>query len=196
MGAPIRVEKCKWDGRVSASERAYVISSAPSVQAWFVPPGTPRARPTLHTTESSVGDQLWVTAVDEWWVLCASADGDTITDLVVHAAAPVEPAAQGVLTWIDLDLDLEIHAGRISMEDLEVFHDHAATMAYPNDVIRGAWSGIARLAPRYTTREWPFDGWLDQQLTHIRHELGQRPYTACRLEQRAPRPPLGRALLR
>ena len=195
MGSPIRVEKCKWDGRVSASEPAYLVTSAPSVQAWFVPSGTRRTRPTLGATESVVRDELWVTAVDEWWVLCASADGDTITDLVVHAAAPVEPAAQGVVTWIDLDLDLEIHAGRISLEDLEVFQDHAATMAYPNDVIRGAWSGIARLAPRYTTHEWPFDGRLDQQLAHIRHELGQRPYTAWRLEQRAPRAPFRRALL-
>jgi hypothetical protein len=195
MGTPIRVEKCKWDGQVSASEPAYAVTSTPSVQAWFVPSGTRRARPMLRTTESLVRDQLWVTAVDEWWVLCASARGDAITDLVMHAAVPVEPAAQGVVMWIDLDLDLEIHDGRISLEDIDVFQDHAATMAYPNDVIRGAWSGISRLAPRLTTREWPFDGWLDQLLARVRHEVGQRPYAAWRLEQRAPQPPFGSALV-
>jgi hypothetical protein len=195
MGTPIRVEKCKWDGRVSASEPAHVVASLPSVQAWFEPAGTRRVRPTLGTTESLEHDQLWMTAVDEWWVLCASARGDTVTDLVLHAAVPVEPAARGVVTWIDLDLDLEIHSGRISLEDIEVFHDRAVTMAYPIDVIRGAWSGISRVAPRYTTREWPFDGWLDQLLGLVRHEVGQRPCAAWRLEQRAPQPPLGRALV-
>jgi len=195
MGAPIRVEKCKWNGRVSSSEPAYVVTSTPSLQAWFEPAGTPRTRPTLGTTESLVRDQLWVTAVDEWWVLCASAERDVITDLVLHAAAPVEPAAHGVLTWIDLDLDLEINAGRLSLEDVDVFHDHAATMAYPNDVIRGAWSGISRVAPRYTTREWPFDGWLDQLLVLARQDAGQKQHPAWRHERRAPRPPLGPALL-
>ena len=35
-----------------------------------------------------------------------------------------------------------------------------ARMSYPDDVVRGAWSGISALAPRYTTGEWPFDGWM------------------------------------
>jgi len=45
------------------------------------------------------------------------------------------------------------------------FHDHASTMGYPDHVVRGAWSGISSIAPRYTTGDWPFDGsmqaWLD-----------------------------------
>jgi hypothetical protein len=35
-------------------------------------------------------------------------------------------------------------------------------------VIRGAWAGISRMAPRYTMSEWPFDGWLQQELARAR----------------------------
>jgi len=38
------------------------------------------------------------------------------------------------------------------------FHDHAHTMGYPDDVVRGAWSGISMIAARFTNGEWPFDG--------------------------------------
>ena len=39
-----------------------------------------------------------------------------------------------------------------------------ASMSYPDDVVRGAWSGISSIAPRYTTGEWPFDGWMGRCL--------------------------------
>ena len=75
----------------------------------------------------------------------------------------------------DLDLDFEVHGDNISLEDEAQFHRHAATMAYPREVIRGAWEGISRLAPRYTTGEWPFDGWLNETLAQARAEMaGER----------------------
>ena len=141
MGPTVTVEKRKWDGRVCSSEHARLLSTTPSMLAWLVPSGTTRKRPARGTTERLERDELWVTAVDEWWVLCASAASDPVTDIVLHAAAPVEPTAHGIVKWIDLDLDLEVHGGRVSLEDEEIFHRHATTMAYPNDVIRGAWSG-------------------------------------------------------
>ena len=57
-----------------------------------------------------------------------------------------------------------MRGGELSLEDEEQFHRHAATMSYPRDVIRGTWAGISRMAPRYTMSEWPFDGWLQQEL--------------------------------
>jgi hypothetical protein len=127
-------------------------------------------------------------------VLCAWAHGDAITDFVLHAAAPVEPTRLGVLTWIDLDLDFAVHGSTVSLEDADIFQHHAATMAYPNDVIRGAWSGIARLAPRCTTRDWPFDGWLDQARARARAEIGPGPRAAGRrLKRRGPWPTVGRS---
>ena len=112
------------------------------------------------TTEVVAHDEVWLTVTDEWWVLCAEADGDQIVSLVLHAAVPVEQTGADRIEWIDLDLDLEVRDGQLSLEDEEQFHRHAATMAYPRDVVRGAWAGISRMAPRYTMDEWPFDGWL------------------------------------
>ena len=38
-------------------------------------------------------------------------------------------------------------------------------MNYPDQVVRGAWSGISTIAACYTNGDWPFDGsmqeWLD-----------------------------------
>jgi hypothetical protein len=44
-------------------------------------------------------------------------------------------------------------------------------MAYPDEVVRGAWSGISLMAARYTTGDWPFDGslqaWMDGGLPNV-----------------------------
>jgi hypothetical protein len=45
-------------------------------------------------------------------------------------------------------------------------------MAYPRDVMRGAWSCISRRAHRYTTGEWPFDGFLERTIAQARKEAG------------------------
>ena len=172
MGTPIRVEKRKWNGRVSSAESAHVVPTSPSVLAWFVRAGTSRARPTHSGPDWLECDELWLTVADEWWVLCAAATGDSITDVVVHAAVPVEPVSRQVLTWIDLDLDFEVHSGVVGLKDEDVFQHHASLMAYPKEVVRGAWSGISRLAPRYTTGEWPFNGWLDVVLARSRGQVG------------------------
>ena len=113
-----------------------------------------------------------MTSTDEWWVLCAKADGGTIVEIVLHAAVPVDAATDGFVRWIDLDLDFEVRDGSVALEDEEEFHRHAGAMAYPRDVIRGAWSGISRLAPRYTTGEWPFDGFLERTVAQARQEAG------------------------
>ena len=169
MSHEVRVEKRKWDGSVSAvDERAVLVESGSRRFAWFVPAGSERSRPTAGTTEMVAHDKLWLTVSDEWWVLCAEGGGNEIASLVLHAAVPVAFTAADRLDWIDLDLDLEVRGGELSLEDEELFHRHAVTMAYPRDVVRGAWVGISRMAPRYTMSEWPFDGWLDRELARAR----------------------------
>ena len=69
-----------------------------------------------------------------------------------------------MISWIDLDLDFEVTDGVVALEDEAQFHAHARSMSYPDEVVRGAWSGISQIAPRYTTGEWPFDGWMGQRL--------------------------------
>ena len=169
MSREVRVEKHKWDGRVSAvDERALVVKAEAARLVWYVPAGSERAHPAAGTTEVLAHDELWLTVTDEWWVLCVEADGDDVESLVLHAAVPVEGQAPDRIEWIDLDLDLEVRDGELSLEDEEQFHRHAATMSYPRDVIRGAWAGISRMAPRYTMGEWPFDGWLLHELARAR----------------------------
>lgn len=180
MSPLVRVEKRKWDGSLSAAvDEARLVPAPTSAVAWFVPTGSERV---VHGEPERLShDELWVTVPGEWWVLCAKADRQAIVDLILHAAAPVEiadvdAADLSVIAWIDLDLDFEVHGKDITLEDEAQFHEHAATMAYPTDVIRGAWSGISRLAPRYTTREWPFDGWLEQELAVARAQVAaERP---------------------
>jgi hypothetical protein len=65
------------------------------------------------------------------------------------------------LRWVDLDLDLHLDGDDIEVRDASQFHERAASLGYPSEVIDGAWRGATWLAPRYTNGEWPFDGWLE-----------------------------------
>ena len=124
--------------------------------------GTERQLPRKGRVEVIERDELWLAVAGAWWVLCAQVSGDGVIDeLVLHAAAPFAPTSDGRIEWIDLDLDFEVRGDHLSLEDEAQFHDHARTMAYPDEIVRGAWSGISAIAARYTTGEWPFDGFLD-----------------------------------
>ena len=90
---------------------------------------------------------------------------------MLHAATPFEPPRGGLLTWVDLDLDFEMRGEHVALADETEFHQHAREMSYPDDVIVGAWSGISKIAPRFTTGEWPFDGSLDA----LAHSARRRP---------------------
>jgi hypothetical protein len=169
VDADVRVEKRKWNGAVSTVDAcARRVPAPPSTTAWFVRRGDERARPSRASSEAVLHDELWVAANDDWWVLCVEADGSTIISLVLHAAAPLGPVDGDVVVWIDLDLDFEVRGDDVRLEDEAEFHRHAATMAYPPDVVRGAWGGISGMAARYTMGEWPFDGWLNGTLASVR----------------------------
>jgi protein associated with RNAse G/E len=129
--------------------------------AWYVASGSKRLLPSKHAAEVVTNHELWVAVPGEWWVLCGegSANGE-IGSYVLHAAAPFERPTADLISWIDLDLDFEVSGDVMELEDEAQFHAHAGSMSYPDEVVRGAWSGISSVAPRYTTGEWPFDGWL------------------------------------
>jgi hypothetical protein len=92
----------------------------------------------------------------------------TISEFDLHAAVLPEMPEAGVLRWIDLDLDLELRGDEVDLADEAQFHEHALAMDYPDDVIRGAWTGISTVAPRRTTGDWPFDGWMERCLRAAR----------------------------
>jgi len=100
----------------------------------------------------------------EWWVLCGYTDaGRSLNGYKVHAAAPFEaPRRDDEILWVDLDLDFEVTGDEVALQDEGQFHDHARTMGYPDEVVRGAWSGISTIAARYTNGDWPFDGSMQE----------------------------------
>jgi hypothetical protein len=170
----LRVEKRKWDGTVSSVESALPLRGRSDALAWLVPRGTIRERPEREERDELDHDEVWVSVPQEWWVLCGHAGPDgAIGRYELHAAAPPEPAssATGVVSWIDLDLDLELEADAIELNDAAQFHERARSTPYPDEVVRGAWKGISALAPRYTIGEWPFDGWMEEELRRARAEL-------------------------
>ena len=162
----VHVEKRKWDGSLAAVEAAELVRESPEATVWRVAAGTERQHPRKGKVGILEHDELWLAVVGEWWVLGAQIGADrTIEELVLHAAAPFERMANGRILWIDLDLDFEVRGDDLSLEDEAQFHEHARSMAYPDEVVRGAWAGVSGIAARYTTGEWPFDGYLETCLT-------------------------------
>jgi hypothetical protein len=166
----VRAVKQKWDGTISAVDTAYPLTVPGDASAWLVRAGSHRERPQRSgagAIEIVGSDELWVAVPGEWWVLCGYTDAaHSLTGYKVHAAVPFEtPRSDDEIVWVDLDLDFEVTAGDVEIEDEAQFHDHARTMGYPDHVVRGAWSGISTIAARYTTGDWPFDGtmqdWVD-----------------------------------
>ena len=157
----MRAEKRKWDRRLSSIGPARIVAAPGDAVAWYVAEGSERTQPSKQTSEVVARHELWVAVPGEWWVLCGegSAPGE-IESYVLHAAAPFERPGADLISWIDLDLDFEVVDGVVALEDEAEFDAHARSMSYPDEVVRGAWSGISSVAPRYTTGEWPFDGWL------------------------------------
>jgi protein associated with RNAse G/E len=159
---------------VSSVETAHRLPAPGGARAWLVPRGTVREKPERAEREQLDHDEVWLTVPEEWWVLCGHGRPDgSIARYELHAAAPseVDPLERGVVRWIDLDLDLELAGNTIELTDEAEFHERARAMRYPDEVIRGAWKGISELAPRYTTEDWPFDGWMDEELRGGRAEL-------------------------
>jgi hypothetical protein len=158
-------EKRKWDGSLRTVGPARVVEAPGDAVAWYVAAGSERSHPAKGETERVADHELWVAVPGEWWVLCGTATGfGDIERYVLHAATPFLAPQSDVVSWVDLDLDYEVEGDDVALEDEAQFHNHARSMSYPDDVVRGAWAGISAVAPRYTTGEWPFDGWMGRCL--------------------------------
>jgi hypothetical protein len=165
MMPPLRAEKRKWDGTLSSTVPAWIVPAPVDAVTWYVAAGSERQHPRKGEIERVDAHELWIAVPGDWWVLCGRGDGDgEIDSYVLHAAAPFATPSEELIVWVDLDLDFEVEGDDVALEDEAQFHAHARSMAYPDEVVRGAWSGISSIAPRYTTGEWPFDGWMGRCL--------------------------------
>jgi hypothetical protein len=157
---PITVEKAKWDGSVSARWPALLLPARAPVQSWRTAAGTAIERPRKGTVERAEREQLAVTAGGCWVVTAQLGTDGRPGAYEVDACAPVEPARDGVLRFIDLDLDLELEDGGIRLLDREQFRRRAAEMGYPDPMRDCAWAALRDAAERYLAGRWPFDGAL------------------------------------
>ena len=167
--ATVRVVKQKWDETISAVDTAYRLTAPGDSSAWFILAGGHRERPSSGAVEVIGSDELWVAVPGEWWVLCGYVDeAGSLNGYKVHASAPFEaPTSDVEILWVDLDLDFEVTGDHVALQDEAQFHDHARTMGYPDEVVRGAWSGISEIAARYTNGDWPFDGSMEDWVAAI-----------------------------
>jgi len=156
------VEKRKWDGTVSARSVSRLVSRQGSVWCWRTEIGTIRERPRLGALEVLTQDELSV-AGQGWWVLTAFLDPDGgIERMKADAATPVAAETDRLLSFIDLDLDLQIEGSTVIVRDEDVMVRRAREMGYPPDVCRRARAALDDVAARWATHRWPFDGALTQ----------------------------------
>jgi hypothetical protein len=158
------VEKRKWDGSVAARSHALLLSGGPQVVCWITPAGTLRERPRKGQTEVVERPEIWMSG-GRWWVVSASPEDDgRVCRYTVDAGLAPRPPQHGVLSFVDLDLDLDIRGDRVGLKDIADFCRRTVSMRYPPRVVAGAVLGVLDAAWRVQGRRWPFDGWLATRL--------------------------------
>src|SRR3954453_20329909 len=145
--ATVRAVKRKWDGTVSMVDTAYRLAVPGDRAVWYVRSGSRRDRPNAGAIETVASEELWVAVPGEWWVLCGHTDASgSLNGYKVHASCPFEASgADDEIVWVDLDLDFEVIGEEVEVQDEAQFHAHARGMGYPDEVVRGAWSGISTI---------------------------------------------------
>jgi protein associated with RNAse G/E len=94
---------------------------------------------------------------DTWWdaMLIFDAQGRWLEWYCNVVTPPT--MTNGVLTFVDLDLDIVWHRERgILIADADEFEAHAVQMAYPHDLIQRAWQTAQEVKQKILQREWRF----------------------------------------
>ncbi len=156
----LTVEKRKWDGRVSARWRAIGVS-VPGALILHTPARTPRDHPAGGWSESLVHRELTV-GCGEPWLVTAVIDAEGVTRRVYADAVLPPRRRRGTLSFVDLDLDLEIDVatGGAALRDEDDLARRTEEMGYPDWVVAEAWAGVRAVRERLDVRAWPFDASL------------------------------------
>jgi hypothetical protein len=178
-GRRIVIEKRKWDGTISARSSGRLLDDLDGARCWLVPAGTAEERPGLRRVDHPEADTICV-AAGAWWVVSVKlGPGSDIGPYRVDAALSPGRPYEGVLRWVDLDLDLILDGTDVELRDHADFRRRARTMAYPPEVREGAWAGIRDAVLRHGAGDWPFDGSLGERLASSTRELlGREPVPA------------------
>jgi hypothetical protein len=172
----VTVEKRKWDGQVSGRWRALLVDGRPDRWVWFIPAGTCHERPWRDRESPTDADQV-VVGTDEPWLLTVALDGEGHpVSAEADAILPVRAEGDGVVSFVDLDIDLELDLGTggTSLKDEEQFRERCVQMGYPLGVQRTAWRGLWTLRERFRSGRWPFGPDLAAIVTEARAVAGDR----------------------
>jgi len=142
------IEKRKWDGSVSARWPARLDEDGART-VWRTPAGTLRLHP--RTGREEVVERLEVAATcGRGWIVSAIVDGD-------GGLVRGEAVRDGVLAFIDIDLDLDIRGGEAVVRDLIEFAERREEMGYPPGLLSSAVIALDDALGRHRRGEWPFD---------------------------------------
>jgi protein associated with RNAse G/E len=78
----------------------------------------------------------------------------------VDATAGDEALHDGVLAFIDLDVDMDIEEGVVEVTDLVEFAERRERMGYPPGLLSAVVLALDRALDRRRRGDWPFDGSL------------------------------------
>ncbi len=142
----LRARKLKWDGRVSNERPARLIRAGAGRIVW-------------ESLEASGAEVRSAARAGHWWFVTFGAHGaDDPAEVAVDICMPVR-LRSGLLTFVDLDLDLE---GRLPdalrLKDCRDFEERVVSMGYPSWLQAGAWRGVDDARRHVANRWWPFDG--------------------------------------
>jgi hypothetical protein len=155
--SPVEVRYTKWGGH---EHWRFTLTPLGSDRfGWWLagPAGTPQRRgqePPIALDHDFV---MLVPAVGSWTAFW-NADGPA-SPFEVYVDVTTRPVrAPGVLTAIDLDLDVVRHRdGRVEVLDEDEFAEHRVRYGYPREVIDDARSTASWLVEAISARVAPFD---------------------------------------
>ena len=145
-GAPIHVRKLRPDGSLKLVWEAQVLSSSPSelvARSEFGPPEVDLGPVTLQQGDVFVEFYYW----DRWYTIAqVFAPVGMLNGWYCDVCEPPRWDAPGVLSYLDLDLDLWRDAdGMVVLLDEDEFAAHVAQGAFNLSQLDGARQGWAEL---------------------------------------------------
>lgn len=155
-GRPIRVESTKWDGSIHYQYDALLVDEVGPLLRFFAPKGTTVRgyRGEGPMQQGLVG--LFFT--DRWYNLYHNLGPVGRRGFLSYAnvGTPAE-FSDGIIRWIDLDVDVVQGEGFLSVDDEDEFAEHRELMAYPETLVQRVLETRDLLVPIASAGVFPFD---------------------------------------